>query len=69
VLGDYPLKQITREYIQAWVKRIADAVKKPSTVRHLMNTNDHGQGSMAGPGALAMPVSKTQLRKCDSLHG
>lgn len=34
VFGDYPLNKITREYIQAWVNRLTDAGKKPSTVRH-----------------------------------
>jgi integrase len=32
--GGYPLNKITREYIQAWVNRLTDAGKKPSTVRH-----------------------------------
>lgn len=34
VFGGYPLNKITREYIQAWVNRLIDAGKKPSTVRH-----------------------------------
>ncbi|UQC06987.2 tyrosine-type recombinase/integrase [Mycobacterium intracellulare] len=34
VFGGYPLNKITREYIQAWVNRLTDAGKKPSTVRH-----------------------------------
>ncbi|OBI79839.1 tyrosine-type recombinase/integrase [Mycobacterium asiaticum] len=34
VFGDYPLNKITREYIQAWVNRLTEAGKKPSTVRH-----------------------------------
>jgi integrase len=34
VFGGYPLNKITREYIQAWVNRLSDAGKKPSTVRH-----------------------------------
>ncbi|MGV7698398.1 tyrosine-type recombinase/integrase [Mycobacterium kansasii] len=32
--GGYPLNKITREYIQAWVNRLTEAGKKPSTVRH-----------------------------------
>ncbi|MFG1933036.1 site-specific integrase [Mycobacterium sp. NPDC048908] len=34
VFGGYPLNKITREYIQAWVNRLTDAGKKPSTIRH-----------------------------------
>ncbi|VBA46743.1 tyrosine-type recombinase/integrase [Mycobacterium pseudokansasii] len=34
VFGGYPLNKITREYIQAWVNRLTEAGKKPSTVRH-----------------------------------
>ncbi|MCA2249959.1 tyrosine-type recombinase/integrase [Mycobacterium intracellulare] len=34
VFGGYPLNKITRRYIQAWVQRMVDAGKKPSTVRH-----------------------------------
>ncbi|HET9876787.1 MAG TPA: hypothetical protein VFQ37_13640 [Mycobacterium sp.] len=34
VFGGYPLNKITREYIQAWVNRLVEAGKKPSTVRH-----------------------------------
>lgn len=34
VFGGYPLNKITRPYIQAWVQRMVDAGKKPSTVRH-----------------------------------
>lgn len=34
VFGGYPLNKITREYIQAWVNRLMEAGKKPSTVRH-----------------------------------
>lgn len=34
MFGSYPLNKITREYIQAWVNRLTDAGKKPSTVRH-----------------------------------
>ena len=38
VFGGYPLNKITREYIQAWVNRLTDAGKKPSTVRHAFFT-------------------------------
>lgn len=34
VFGGYPLNKITREYIQAWINRLTDAGKKPSTIRH-----------------------------------
>ena len=34
VFGGYPLNAITRDDIQAWVKRLIEAGKKPSTVRH-----------------------------------
>lgn len=34
VFGGYPFNKITREYIQAWVNRLTEAGKKPSTVRH-----------------------------------
>jgi hypothetical protein len=34
VFGGYPLNKITREYIQAWVNRLTEAGKKPSTIRH-----------------------------------
>lgn len=34
VFGGYPVNAITREDIQAWVQRMLDAGKKPSTVRH-----------------------------------
>lgn len=34
VFGGYPLNKITREYTQAWVNRLTEAGKKPSTVRH-----------------------------------
>lgn len=34
VFGSYPLNKITREYIQAWVNRLTEVGKKPSTVRH-----------------------------------
>jgi integrase len=34
VFGGYPLNKITREYIQAWVNRLTEAGKRPSTVRH-----------------------------------
>lgn len=34
VFGGYPLNKVTREYIQAWVNRLTEAGKKPSTVRH-----------------------------------
>lgn len=34
VFGGYPVNTISREDIQAWVQRMLDAGKKPSTVRH-----------------------------------
>lgn len=34
VFGGYPVNAIIREDIQAWVQRMIDAGKKPSTVRH-----------------------------------
>lgn len=34
VFGEYPLNAITREYISAWVARMKDAGKKPSTIRN-----------------------------------
>lgn len=34
VFGDYPLNAITREYISAWVARMKNAGKKPSTIRN-----------------------------------
>ncbi len=34
MFGGYPLNKLTREYIQAWINRLTEAGKKPSTVRH-----------------------------------
>jgi integrase len=38
VFGGYPLNKINREYIQAWVNRLTETGKKPSTLRHAFFT-------------------------------
>lgn len=55
VFGGYPLNKIQREYIQAWVNRLTDAGKKPSTfwtanrIRQLLPAGAIKPGNHAPP--------------------